>query len=139
MARPAARKTTAKTTARPSRRARAAASAAVAPEKVPQPHGGALNAGGTPGNKGGTGRPPTEHLEWCRRVVSDPDAEREVEAVLKDRNHAAFATMWKVMMERGYGKPAQPVTGEGGTGPVAHAVHVTVTRRIVRAAPARAT
>lgn len=28
--------------------------------KIPQPHGGALNAGGTPGNKGGTGRPPSE-------------------------------------------------------------------------------
>lgn len=40
-----ARKTTAK-------------SAAVA--KVPQPHGGALNSGGTPGNKGGTGRPRSE-------------------------------------------------------------------------------
>ena len=29
------------------------------PTKVRQQHGGALNSGGTPGNKGGTGRPPS--------------------------------------------------------------------------------
>lgn len=28
-------------------------------EKIPQPHGGALNSGGTLGNKGGSGRPPS--------------------------------------------------------------------------------
>lgn len=28
------------------------------PPKIPQPNGGALYAGGVPGNKGGTGRPP---------------------------------------------------------------------------------
>lgn len=28
--------------------------------KVPQPHGGALNSGGTPGNRGGLGRPSSE-------------------------------------------------------------------------------
>jgi hypothetical protein len=47
-ARAKALKTTGKTTAR----------CGVA--KVPQPHGGALNAGGTRGNAGGTGRPPSE-------------------------------------------------------------------------------
>lgn len=31
-----------------------------APSKRPQPHGGALLTGGVPGNKGGTGRPPSE-------------------------------------------------------------------------------
>lgn len=30
------------------------------PKQIPQPHGGALNSGGVPGNKGGTGRPPNE-------------------------------------------------------------------------------
>jgi hypothetical protein len=39
-------------------------------ELIPQAHGGALNSGGTPGNKGGAGRPPSairaqmrEHLD----------------------------------------------------------------------------
>lgn len=27
--------------------------------KIPQPHGGALNSGGTPGHRGGSGRPPS--------------------------------------------------------------------------------
>ena len=34
------------------------ATAKKAPELVPQPHGGALRTGGTPGNAGGHGRPP---------------------------------------------------------------------------------
>ena len=42
------------------------------PTKVQQPHGGALNSGGTPGNRGGTGRPPSE----VRRVAREAFAER---------------------------------------------------------------
>lgn len=34
--------------------------------KVLQPHGGALNSGGTPGNAGGTGRPASVIRERCR-------------------------------------------------------------------------
>lgn len=34
---------------------------------APQPHGGALRNGGTPGNKGGTGRPKNEIREAARR------------------------------------------------------------------------
>lgn len=104
--------------------------------KRPQPHGGALNAGGTPGNKGGTGRPPNEHVDWCRELLSDPACEAEVRAVLLDRRHPAFATMWKSVAERGYGKAAQPVTGAGGEGPVAHAVAVTFVRPPASDAPA---
>ena len=33
---------------------------------VAQEHGGALKSGGTPGNKGGTGRPPSAIREHCR-------------------------------------------------------------------------
>jgi hypothetical protein len=42
------------------------------PTKVLQPHGGALNSGGTPGNRGGSGRPPSE----VRRIARDAFAER---------------------------------------------------------------
>jgi hypothetical protein len=78
----------------------------------------------------GPGRPPNEHIEWCRRLVSDPASEAAVEAVLRDKSHPAFATMWRAVSERAYGKPAQPLTGpDGGAIPV----EVTVTRRIVRA------
>lgn len=67
------------------------------------------------------GRPPNEHIDWCRRVVSDPSAESAVETVLKDPKHPAFASMWKAVAERGYGKAAQPLelTGKDG-GPIQH-------------------
>ncbi len=52
--RPPERKTTAKTTG-------------VA--KVKQSHGGALNRGGTPGNRGGPGRPPSRLRAICRRMA----------------------------------------------------------------------
>ena len=38
-------------------------------EMVAQEHGGALNPGGTPGNKGGTGRPPNELRGTLREIL----------------------------------------------------------------------
>ena len=39
---------------------------------IPRPNGrGALNSGGTPGNKGGTGRPPSEIRERMRGSLAD--------------------------------------------------------------------
>lgn len=83
----------------------------------PGRNGGRLRTGGT--NKGGPGRPKEEHLEWCRKMLSDPDCEKAVEAVLKDKKHPAFWQMWRVIAERGYGKPVQPLE-HGGTngGPI---------------------
>jgi len=62
------------------------------------------------------GRPRNEHILWCQRAVSTPAAEKEVLAVLKDRNHPAFATMWKALTDRGYGKPTQPLEHTGPDG-----------------------
>lgn len=76
------------------------------------------------------GRPPDEHREFCRSLISDPDCEREVKAILTDRDHPAFKAMWAEVARRGYGMPAQPHTGADGEGPIAHRVEVT--RRIVR-------
>ena len=39
--------------------------------KVAAPNGGQWNAGGTPGNKGGTGRPPSEIRQVCREKGYD--------------------------------------------------------------------
>jgi hypothetical protein len=50
------------------------------PEKVPQPHGGALNAGGTPGNKGG--RPPSAFKESIRALINDRETLRTAEKIL---------------------------------------------------------
>ena len=41
------------------------------PRLVEQEHGGALKAGGTPGHKGGTGRPPSKIREAARLAFSE--------------------------------------------------------------------
>jgi hypothetical protein len=41
------------------------------PTKVLQAHGGALNSGGTPGNRGGGGRPPSEARRMAREMFTD--------------------------------------------------------------------
>ena len=71
------KKTTAKTTV-----------AASTVPLVPQPHGGALKAGGTPGNVGGTGRPPNAVRAVMRANLEDviPDLhkrwqEKEIDAI----------------------------------------------------------
>ena len=54
-------------------------------ERVPQKHGGALLAGGQPGNRGGLGRPPSalrerlrgsleERVAVLEEIADDPDA-----------------------------------------------------------------
>ena len=53
---------------------------------VPQEHGGALNAGGTPGNKGGDGRPPSKVREACRQSFAErvPILEKIADGKLPD-------------------------------------------------------
>jgi hypothetical protein len=41
-----------------------------APSKLAQPHGGALNSGGPPGNRGGVGRPPSEIRRQAREIFA---------------------------------------------------------------------
>jgi hypothetical protein len=75
---PRARKSTAKSTG-------------TTPAKIPQPHGGALNAGGTPGNVGGTGRPASVIRDRLRGSFDDRIAFLEkvtdgaVESTVADR------------------------------------------------------
>lgn len=84
--------------------------------KVPQAHGGALNAGGTPGNAGG-GRPPNWLRDFCDDLLASEACKKQVEEILADKEHPAFATMWKAAGDRAKGKPAQSidVTSNGKT------------------------
>ncbi len=77
------------------------------PSKVRQPHGGALLTGGVPGNKGGTGRPPNWLKEFCDDLLADKKAKAQVRAIMKDKDHPAYATMWKALADRAAGKPVQ--------------------------------
>lgn len=96
-------------------------SAKAKPTLIPQPNGrGALLSGGVVGNKGGTGRPPNWLKDWCDDLLADPKCQAQVEAVLQDKDHTAFASMWRAVSERAKGKPGQSIelTGKDG-GPVA--------------------
>lgn len=77
--------------------------------KVPQPHGGALNAGGTPGNKGGTGRPPNEFKDFLAKLLDDPKVRDSVEQILRDKDHKAFSTVYGDTVDRVHGKAKQPL------------------------------
>ena len=73
----------------------------------PGKNGGRLRRG-NPGNKGG-GRLPDEYKAMCRAMVSSPKAQKAVEAILSNPDHPHFASMWKAVTERGYGKLEQKI------------------------------
>jgi len=81
-------------------------------EQVPQPHGGALNVGGTPGNKGGSGRPPNWLRDKCDELLCAPECVAQVTAILENKDHPAFPTMWKALADRAYGKPTERIETE---------------------------
>jgi len=60
------------------------------------------------------GRPPTEHIEWCQKVLADPAVEAAVKSVLSDPEHRSFPILWKAVADRAYGRPVQPVSGPNG-------------------------
>lgn len=53
------------------------------------------------------GRPPLEHINWCKEVVSDPAAEAAVKAILRNPKHPQFASLWAKIADRGYGTAPQ--------------------------------
>lgn len=75
---------------------------------APGKNGGRLRVG-NPGNKGG-GRQPEWFKELCRAMVSSPKARAAAKAILEDASHPQFASMWKAVSERGYGKLDQAIT-----------------------------
>jgi len=102
-----------------------------APAKVPQPHGGALNAGGVRGHRGGSGRKPDEFKAMCARLASREATARRVRAILDDADHQHFMRALQWATENGYGPPAQRHEHTGTNGaPIPH--EIIVTRRLVR-------
>jgi hypothetical protein len=74
---------------------------------IPGKNGGRLRNGGT--NKGGPGRPPEWFKDLCREMIASPKARAAVKAILGNPDHPHFASMWKAVSERGYGKPEQKI------------------------------
>lgn len=65
--------------------------------------------GNTGGKKGRSGRRPDWLREFCDSLLASPKCKAQVKAVLSDKDHPAFATMWKAVGERAHGKPEQPI------------------------------
>lgn len=77
---------------------------------VPQPHGGAIRKGGTPGNRGG-GRPPDEFKQMCRELASSAAVRANVQEILASpKNYPnLYIGALKWASEHGYGKPVESV------------------------------
>lgn len=86
---------------------------------VPQPHGGFLIPGAGGGPQPGSGRKPDWLKAWCDDLLASEESKTQVEAILKDRKHPAFSTMWGKVADRAHGKPKETVehTGKDG-GPI---------------------
>jgi hypothetical protein len=73
--------------------------------------------GGNPGNSGGkkgrSGRRPDWIKTFCDDLLASPASKRQVKEILADKNHPAFATMWKAVCDRAHGKPDQTLQHSG--------------------------
>lgn len=79
---------------------------------MPGRFGGTLRRGGGNPKRNG-GRPPNWLRDFCDEALADPKCKAAVRAILRNRSHPAFATMWKAAGERAHGKPEQPVEHGG--------------------------
>lgn len=86
---------------------------------------------GQSGNPGGRPRLPEDikHIRELARQYTGPALEALATA-LEQGSDAAKVAAAKELLDRGWGKSAQPLTGEGGEGPVAHAVTVLEVRGV---------
>jgi len=79
--------------------------------------GGRIPLGAHPANTGGkkgrSGRRPNWLREFCDDLLASPKCKAEVKAILHDKQHPAFATMWKAVSERAHGKPEQQIAHAG--------------------------
>lgn len=85
--------------------------------KTRQPHGGALNSGGTPGNRGGLGGTPKSFAYWCRDLVESDEAREQFKAIIRDKDHAQWLGAMKLALAyaNGYGLPVQRVEAKDTT------------------------
>jgi hypothetical protein len=79
---------------------------------MPGRNGGMLRRGGGNPKRNG-GRPPNWLRQFCDDILASPKCMAEVKAILHDKSHPAFATMWKAVSERAHGKPEQQIDHGG--------------------------
>ncbi len=74
---------------------------------VPKHGRGALLTGGSPGNKGGPGRPPKEFSADLREILNSPKVRKAFLAIIEDPEHKQFTALWKSAAAYAYGQPPQ--------------------------------
>lgn len=72
---------------------------------------------GVSGNPGGRPKAMAEVRDHARKYTREA-IETLVEAMRRGETHSARITAAQVLLDRGWGKAPQAVTGEDGTGPV---------------------
>lgn len=88
------------------------AKTSVATSVMPGRFGGTLRRGGGNPKRNG-GRKPDWLRQFCDDLLASPKCKAQVKAILSDKDHPAFAVMWKAVGERGHGKAAQPMSHSG--------------------------
>lgn len=84
------------------------------PLRVPKHGRGKLLTGGKIGHNGkNAGRPPNWLKDWCDDILANPKHKTQVEKILADNSHPAFAVMWRAVADRAAGKPEQSVKHSG--------------------------
>ena len=69
---------------------------------------------------GGPGRPPViRHIRELARAQTETAFAALVDIALNGESETARVAALKELFDRGWGKSAQPLTGEDGTGPIA--------------------
>ena len=81
--------------------------------RTPKHGHGRLKVAGTPGNRGGPGRPKLEFKEWCKSLLDDASNRVQVEQIMGNHTHPAYSTMFRVLADRAHGKPEQTIEHKG--------------------------
>lgn len=71
----------------------------------PQANGGTLNSGNSAGER--LGRSPDWLKLFCDKALARKASKRSVVRILSNKDHPAFATMWKAAADRAHGKPKE--------------------------------
>jgi hypothetical protein len=74
---------------------------------VPSHGRGKLNIGGTPGHRGGSGRPPDKLKAFWASVLNGKASQKELRRVLENADHPAFAALYSKLALHLIGMPGK--------------------------------
>jgi hypothetical protein len=75
---------------------------------MPGRRGGTLLRGGRVGNKGG-GRAADIYVALCQKLVTSPECQAQVKAILDDHTEPGFVALYKVLTDRAFGKVTERI------------------------------